>query len=387
MSEHDPHHPDDTGPVSVVRTEGSHSAARSRRRLPGCVPILVVLALIAVGGYFAVTVGLDKVKDQFGGAEDYPGPGSGSVTFEVTEGEGDGSVGDRLVQAGVVQSSEAYVEAAGNVTTLVQPGVYKLKKKMAAADAVALMVSGDTKASQYTFQPGKWVDEVVALLVKETGIPRKDFTAALADPQALGVPADAPNADGYLAAGSYSFFPDDSAKKILSTMVERAVSDADAAGLPAAADELGYSVHELMTVASLVESEGSLLDEKGKSKIARVIYNRLELGGPSAGFLNIDATVNYARGERVARLLTAEIDEVADNPYNTYRTKGLPPGPIATPGPDALEAAIAPADGPWFYYVTVNLASGETKFATTDAEFQALKDQLDAYCLNESDRC
>ena len=77
-----------------------------------------------------------------------------------------------------------------------------------------------------------------------------------------------------------------------------------------------------------------------------MIYNRLEIdGNPSAGFLQVDATVNYALGRKVARLTTAEIDSVADSPYNTYRTQGLPPGPIATVGANALEAALAPATG------------------------------------------
>ncbi len=89
----------------------------------------------------------------------------------------------------------------------------------------------------------------------------------------------------------------------------------------------------------------------------------------------------------MARLTTAEIDSVADSPYNTYRTQGLPPGPIATVGADALEAALAPAKGPWFFYVTVNLKTGRTKFTADPDEFLRFKAELDEYCATQSDRC
>ena len=123
-----------------------------------------------------------------------------------------------------------------------------------------------------------------------------------------------------------------------------------------------------MTIASMIEAEG-----RGdyRAKIARVIYNRLEIDpNPSAGFLQIDATVNYALGRAGPAVLTdEEIDSVADSPYNTYTQKGLPPGPIEAPGEDAIEAALNPEEGPWFFYVTVNLATGETKFTDSYDEF------------------
>ena len=141
-----------------------------------------------------------------------------------------------------------------------------------------------------------------------------------------------------------------------------------------------------MTIASLVEAEGRGDD---MPKVARVIYNRLEIEpNPSAGFLQVDAAVNYALGrEPIARLTTDEIDSVADSPYNTYRQKGLPPGPIEAPGDAAIDAAANPADGPWFFYVTVNLRTGETKFTDDYDEFLGFKRELDEYCATQSDRC
>ena len=123
-----------------------------------------------------------------------------------------------------------------------------------------------------------------------------------------------------------------------------------------------------MTVASLVQAEGRGDD---MPKIARVIDNRLEIEpNPSAGFLQVDASVNYALDRPTVAVLTQdEIDSVADSPYNTYTQKGLPPTPIEAPGDDAIAAAAHPADGPWFFYVTTNLRTGETKFTDSYDEF------------------
>jgi UPF0755 protein len=378
MSEHEP----------LLPVQGG--ARRRGRRRSGCLPILVVLALIVVGGYVLVR-SIDLDNPFASAAEDYPGPGSGAVAFTVSDGDSITVMARNLEDLGVVASTDAYVEAAeaDDTSRSIREGTYRLKKEMKAADVVDLLVGATTKGTSFTFTAGKTVDEVVALLAKDTEVARKQYDAALADPASIGLPDDAEgSAEGYLAPGRYTFFPDDDATTILSTMVERTVETIREVDLAGAAERLGYTPHELLTVASLLQAEGSLLDEKGKAKIARVIYNRLE--NPTAGtvgLLQIDATVNYARGEKVAVLSQAQIDEVADNPYNTYTNKGLPPGPIATPSRDALVAATQPAKGPWFYYVTVNLRTGQTKFAETDEQFLVIKNELRDYCATQSDRC
>jgi UPF0755 protein len=86
-------------------------------------------------------------------------------------------------------------------------------------------------------------------------------------------------------------------------------------------------------------------------------------------------------------LTTEEIDSVADSPYNTYRQKGLPPGPIEAPGEESIEAALNPEDGPWFFYVTTNLETGETKFTDDYDEFLTYKGELQEYCETQSDSC
>src|SRR5919107_1776078 len=122
-----------------------------------------------------------------------------------------------------------------------------------------------------------------------------------------------------------------------------------------------------MIIASLVEAEANRDQDRGK--VARVIYNRLETDATN-GLLQIDATVNYALGRDLGLGLTTEDLEV-DSPYNTRKYPGLPPGPIESPGDKAIEAAAHPTEGSWVYYVTVNLETGETKFAKSYRKFLA----------------
>ena len=166
-------------------------------------------------------------------------------------------------------------------------------------------------------------------------------------------------------------------------MVKRWRQAADDAGLEQAAKDLGYTPGELMTIASLVEAEARGDD---MPKVARVIYNRLETEGePTYGKLEIDATVNYALGRNLGVAISSE-DLAVDSPYNTRKNAGLPPGPIEAPGDEAIAAAAKPADGPWFFYVTTNLKTGETKFTEDYDEFLEFKGELQEYCQT-SDAC
>ncbi len=147
----------------------------------------------------------------------------------------------------------------------------------------------------------------------------------------------------------------------------------------------GCTPEQVMTVASLVQAEGRGDD---MAKIARVIYNRLQNHDEgTVGKLQIDATVLYALGRDGNSPLTTDEIESTDSPYNTYMYAGLPPGPIGAPGDEAIQAALHPADGDWYYYVTVNLATGETKFAETYDEFLQYKAEYQEYCATQSDRC
>jgi UPF0755 protein len=171
---------------------------------------------------------------------------------------------------------------------------------------------------------------------------------------------------------------------MLIDMVTRWKQAAADDGLVAAAARLGKTPAELMTIASLVQAEGRGSD---MPKIARVIYNRLDGPGDKGGtngLLQIDATVNYALHRKgVVAVTTAETQDT-QSPYNTYLNPGLPPGPIDAPGDAAIKAAAKPATGPWYYYVTVNLRTGETKFTASYNQFLQFRQELNQYCTTSS---
>ncbi|HEX5086676.1 MAG TPA: endolytic transglycosylase MltG [Nocardioides sp.] len=373
---------------------GGRRAPKQRRRGPGCLIALLILAVVAGAGYWGVTKGIDRVQDAFASADDYPGPGGDPVIFEVKQGDTISDMGRGLKADDVVASVDAFISAANAnpQSNKIQAGAYGLKKQMKASDVVAVLVNPDNIVTTHVTVPeGLQVSQVVDLLVEKTGFKKAEFEAALKDPKALGLPDYAEgnpegNPEGYLFPATYDFRPDEKPADMLHDMVARWQQAAQDNDLEAGAETLGYTPHQIMTIASMIEAEGR---GEYRAKIARVIYNRLEIDpNPAAGFLQIDATVNYALGRPGPAVLTqADIDSVADSPYNTYRQKGLPPGPIEAPGDDSIQAALHPADGPWFFYVTTNLKTGETKFTDSYDEFLEFKQELQEYCDTQSDRC
>jgi UPF0755 protein len=357
------------------------------RSIPGCLAALVALALIGGGAYVALTKGAEFIRDQFSTSPDYPGPGKGKVTFEVKSGDTVGAIGRNLKDKGVVQSVDAFMEAAGSSTNI-QVGFYQLKKEMKASDAFDILSNpANIIKNTVTIPEGFQVKQIVERLAASTDYPAKAFEKVLDDPTRLGLPDYANgNAEGYLFPSTYDFGPQDKPVDMLKKMVARWQQAADDAGLEEGAAALGHTPGEVMTVASLIEAEGRG-DYRGK--IARVIYNRLDIDpNPSAGFLQIDASVNYALGRSGSTVITdADKESVADSPYNLYTHKGLPPTPIEAPGDDAIRAALNPEEGPWFFYVTVNLATGETKFTDSYDEFLTFKNEYEQYCETQSDRC
>ena len=368
---------------------GGRRAQTSRRRGPGCLIALVIVAVLAGAGYWGVSVGLEKIKDQFASAKDYPGPGTGEVSFEVKPGDTLAVMGRGLKAKGIVASVEAFTDAAsGNPKADgIQPGFYSLKKEMKASDVVSILVDpGNIVTTNVVIPEGFTVKQIEARLVKETGFKKADFDAALKDPKALGLPDDAKgNPEGYLFPATYKFGPEEKPADMLHDMVARWQQSANDDDLVAGAQALGYTPHEIMTIASLIEAEGR---GKYRNRISRVIYNRLENpdNGLTNGLLEIDATVNYALGRDDIGLALTEEDLQVDSPYNTRKNPGLPPGPIDSPGDAAIQAALHPADGPWLWYVTVNLKTGETKFTDSYTEFQQFKQEYLQYC-ESSDAC
>ena len=160
-----------------------------------------------------------------------------------------------------------------------------------------------------------------------------------------------------------------SAKAAIQTLVDRMIQELDAQGV---APERRF---EVLTKAALIQRKSGPSVEDMK-KIARVFENRIARGM----LLQSDATVAYGTGKYHTVWTSPEERADASNPYNTYANPGLPLGPIGLPGADAISAALAPAEGTWLYFVTVDLRTGETVFSNTLAEHERAAKRLYAWC-------
>lgn len=351
---------------------------RGRRLL-----VLVVAALLVAGAGYAAYGVLRPVIADLTASNDYPGPGTGSVPFVVADGDTGRVIAKNLHDAGVVKSAKAFLDAAAKTprAAAIQPGTYPLKKQMSAAGVLAVLLDpASRRAPGVTVREGLWASEIYPLLAKATHTPLADYQAAVRRPADLGLPASAKgNVEGYLFPSTYDFPAKASAQQQLSTMIAKAKSELASAGVTDA------SAERTLTVASIIEGEVS--GRADRAKVARVVDNRIaDPTGPTKGFLQMDSTVNYALHQR-GNLTKAEYQRAKSSPYDTYARKGLPPGPIGNPGAAAIAAAAHPAPGAWFYFVTVNLDTGETVFVRTLAEQQANEQRFHQWCAAHPGSC
>ncbi|MPV88740.1 endolytic transglycosylase MltG [Georgenia ruanii] len=337
---------------------------RRRRRRRSAVVLFVVVAALAALSVWAVPK-VSSLLSLGGGPEDYPGPGTGEVLVAIPEGATGHDMGTVLEEADVVASVRAFTDAYNdNVNAArIQAGSYHLKRQMPARDAVAALLDPANKAEiTVTVPEGFHAKQVYERIASVSGLPMEDVEAAAADPAAIGLPAEAGgNPEGWLAAATYTFEPGDDAASMLRSMVALTVSRLDKLGVPAAERQ------RVLTEASVVEREVNLPQYYGQ--VARVIENRIHDTAQVGGMLQMDSTVLYGVGKVGGVPTRADLDN--DNPYNTYLHPGLPPTAIGAPGEAALDAVINPPPGDWLYFVTVNLETGETKFAATLEEHNA----------------
>ena len=334
---------------------------RSRRRKN--ITALVIVAVVLGGIGVAVwKFGMPLIEDLRGpsesSAQDYPGPGESPVDVTIPAGATGADMATILLEQDVVASTRAFTLAfaANPDAPGIQPGTYRLMTKMRAVEAVAALVNTENRmVTRVTVIEGWTLQQILDKLSSTTGIPVEDFQTAMTDVAATGLPAEAGGRyEGWLFPATYEFQPGQTPTEMIKTMVAQTVSVLDARGV-APADR-----QRILTIAALAEKEARTAEDR--AKVVRAIYNRLDINMP----LQIDAAVAYGLNKPGTQLTRDDISPNAtDNAYNTYAHPGLPPGPIASPGEVSIDAVLNPADGPWIFWVTVNLDTGETRFAET----------------------
>ncbi|MEU6659428.1 endolytic transglycosylase MltG [Streptomyces sp. NPDC046821] len=375
---------DDPRDRNSRRGRGGKQPKKPKKRRSGCA--CLVLTVIFAGGVGGVGYfGYQFYQNRFGSAPDYTGSGNGeSVSVDIPQGAVGYVIGQRLKEAGVVKSVDAFVSAQQENPKgkTIQEGGYTLEKEMSAKSAVELMLSPKSR-NNLIIPEGRRNAWVYAQIDSRLQVP-KGTTQKVAqeDYKKLGLPAWAQNhpnvkdpLEGFLFPSSYGVSKGGDPEAILKQMVARATATYEKNGVEQKSKALGLEgPWQLITVASLAQAEGTSHDDF--RKMAEVVYNRLKPGNAQTnGMLEFDSTYNYIKGQSKIDLGLTELRKY-DNRYNTYYYRGLPPGPIGNPGEQALQGALNPTGDGWYYFISMD---GKTsKFTRTNAEHQKLVDQWNA---------
>jgi len=308
------------------------------------VPGLLVVLLIVSSSFFLWTeiyLPLDSSSKQ-------------AIVFEVGQGQGAREISENLQEQGLIKSGflfQAYVFFAGKAGDL-QAGDYELSTSMTIPEIAEKIISGNRIKKTITVLEGWDVVDVAACL-KDQGFssPEKIFEI---DKQK--------KIEGYLFPDTYEIFLEEG----VAGAVNKMTANFEKKMTPELREEIasqGKSISDIVIMASLIEKEVKTLADK--KNVSGVLWKRIKIGMP----LQVDSTIIYALGGEANKVLYDDLE--VDSPYNTYKNKGLPPGPICNPGMDSITAAIYPQKTSYLYYLSTR--TGKTIFSATLAQHNAAK--------------
>ena len=368
----------------ITRADRMRAARnRRKRRLAGA---------LAVGLLIVVVIGVvflgSKMWHSLLSGNDFTGDGVNDVVIQVHDGDSTTAIGKTLQEHSIVATVGAFVDAAedNDAISAIQPGFYKMRTEIPAADAVERLADPQNRVGKLTIAEGRQLDDVrdvktnavtdgiLNLISRATCVDLDGErhcvpvgalkeVAATATPTALGVPdwamgpvtamgEDHRRLEGLIAPGTWNIDPSAQPEEILANLVSASAAQYANGGLIETAAAMKMSPYEILTVGSLVQRESTPEDF---AKVARVIYNRLAENRT----LEFDSTVNYPL-DRI-EVATTDDDRAQQTDWNTYVRPGLPATPICSPSQPALAAAEQPAPGDWLYFVTIDM-HGTTLF-------------------------
>lgn len=289
---------------------------------------------------------------------------SGEISVDIPEGAGAATVAEQLYDNGIIKYPRAFrvYSRFGGYDGDYQPGKITVKQGMSYNDILDTLILADRGTIRVTIPEGYTLSQIAQILAEAGLCTTDDFFMAL-DPSLYdyrfleALPERETKMEGYLFPATYDISPEATPREIVDMML-KTFDENFTDTYYARAKELGRSVDEIITLASIVERETNADTER--AKVAGVFYNRLEINMP----LESCATVQYVLGENKP-VLSVE-DTQIDSPYNTYRNYGLPIGPISSPGADCIKAVLYPEDTDAFFFVLG--ADGEHIFSKTYEE-------------------
>jgi len=337
-------------------------------------PVLVGLTVAVLVAGICVTV-WNKLYGGFVAPVD--AEDTTEYVFEISGGDSLNRVATNLENAGLIHSRSVfkyYCDFAG-MSQKIQVGTYKIRKNMAMTDIADLLTTGDGNplVRNITLIPGETVEDFAAGLVRDGVLESADeFLSACRDGEAYreyyyiddvlasGQPRQRKYVlEGYLAPNTYEVYVTATADEI----IRKLLSQTEAAFTvenQERAEELGFTMDQVLTLASLIEKEAK---ESDFARVSAVFHNRLKEGMK----LESDVTIHYITGVR--KMALADGDLTVNSPYNTYQVQGLPLGPICNPSTAAIHAALYPdqdmVNGRYLYFCAKEPESGELYFSKT----------------------
>jgi UPF0755 protein len=316
--------------------------------------VAVLVALVAV--WFLVSL-----------FQPFHGDGSGRVVVQVPKGSGVGEVGDLLDQRGVISNSTFFqlrVTLAGDRSNL-KAGRFVLAHDMSYGSAIEALTKSPVKKVSSVTIPEGFNRKQTAALVAESGFTgsylKESVHSKYLNPAKYGG-KNAKNLEGFLFPDTFEVKPGGPAADLVQLQLQDFEGRIKGVEMKYARSK-NLTTYDVLTIASMVQAESGNPDQD--ALVAGVIYNRLHEGMP----LGIDATVRFATGNYESPLTESEL--ATDSPYNTRLNQGLPPGPINSPGLEAIEAAAHPSKKDYLFYVTKPGGCNELVFAKTEAEFES----------------
>lgn len=332
----------------------------------------VLLLIAALGSYLYIKSALKPVDSD----------SKKEITVEVPIGSSTTSIGKLLEDKGVIKNASVfkYYVKFNNISGF-QAGTYTFTPSMSLKEISQNLQTGilaQKAAFKITIPEGYSLDQIAGLISKQTGEPKKEILKELDKRETVKLfeekypdllTDDASNSkvkhplEGYLYPATYSFYEE---KPPLDAIIDPMIKKTQEvlAKYSDKIDEKNVNIHELLTMASLIEKEAT--EKADRHLISSVFYNRLDEDMP----LQTDPTVLYALGKHKERTMYKDLK--VKSPYNTYKVKGLPPGPISNAGESSIEAALNPAESKYLYFLAEH-GNGKVHYAKTLKEHNELK--------------
>lgn len=302
--------------------------------------IILLLAVLLAGayGYNYYQKALEPVSDD-----------STLQMVVIPRGTSTIGIGNILLEQGLIRDANMFrlYSIVSKFDGRLKAGEYYLSADMSTQEIVDKIIAGNVVTYPFTIPEGYTLKQIAGVL-SEKGMADEEVFLNLLEHGEFDFPYQEQLLEGFSRFEGF-LFPDTyyitsymTEKDIIQMMLNRFLQVVTPE-VVAAAEERGLSVLELVTIAAMIERESSV--DSDRSKIAGVIFNRLNIGM----LLQIDATVIYAHGEHINRVLNRHLE--IDSPYNTYKYPGLPLGPIAAPGEKSIKAVLEPEEHNYYYYV------------------------------------